>query len=558
MSLRALSLFAALLLSASCTPGAGPRPPSASQPPSGPRLTSASPMPQGPVFRTACALPKEHLRRLRRGYYPGRSPEIVAVPKTPNFFGNFTATTHSGPWNYLQKVPLVLYGPGFVKARGELRLERETTLADLAPTVAELLGTRLPQPRPGEPVAEALRERTQRRPKLVVVVVWDGGGWNVLRRWPGAWPQLERLIARGTSVEDALVGSSPSVTPAIHATVGTGAFPKQHGIVDIPLRAGTDVVGSWDGQSPTYLTTRSLADVYDLATDNRAQIAMVAEKGWHLGMIGHGAALEGADHDVAVMGDQPGLLYTNPRFYDLPEYLQNVSGYEHDVRAVDALDGEVDGLWRGHDMLSDPEDLRLTPTFSLYQNRLIEELVKREGYGRDSVTDLLFINYKQIDLVGHTWNMNAPEEQDAIRFSDRALGELVTMLDDSVGRRQWVLALTADHGQTPLTKSSEAWPIETNEMVRDIVDHFEVSEKLVQDNRPGALWLDVPYMKRRGIGLVGVSKMLLSYQASDNAIEGEPTPEQFRGQMSERVFESVFPYSWMPQLWKCAKQKAKE
>jgi len=551
MSSRVLSLLAAVVLSAGCTEKTEPQLPAAS------RLTIVSPKPQGPVFRTACALPTELLRRLRRGYYPRRSPEIVAVPEAPKFFGNFTATTHSGPWDYLQKVPLVFYGPGFIKAQGELRLEREMTLADLAPTVARLLGTRLPEPRPGQPVVEALLERPKGRPKLVVVVVWDGGGWNVLRRWPNSWPQLSRLMARGTSVQEVLVGSSPSVTPAIHATIGTGAFPEQHGIVDIPLRVGAEVVGSWDHQSPTYLATRSLADVYDHATDNRALIAMVAEKGWHLGMIGHGAELGGADHDVAVMGEAPGQLYTNPRYYDLPAYLQDVPGYEHDVRAVDASDGEVDGLWRGHDMLSDPKKLRLTPSFSLYQNRLIEELVKREGYGRDSLTDLLFTNYKQIDLVGHVWNMTAPEEQDAIRFSDRALGELVAALDAQVGRRQWVLAVTADHGQTPLTDNGSAWPIETNEVVRDVADHFEVSQRLVQGVRPGALWLDTSYMKQHGIDLVEISTMLLSYQARDNVIDEEPTPEQFRGHMREKVFEAVFPSSWMPQLWNCAKQRAK-
>jgi hypothetical protein len=363
-------------------------------------------------------------------------------------------------------------------------------------------------------------------------------------------------MARGTSVRDVLVGSSPSVTPAIHATIGTGTFPRQHGIVDIPLRSEEEVVGSWDHQAPTYLTARSFADVYDLATDNRALVAMVAERGWHLGMIGHGAALAGADRDVAVMGEAPGGLYTNERFYDLPAYLQDVPGYELDVRTIDQADGRIDGQWRGHDMLSDPEELRLTPTFALYQNRLIEELVRREGYGDDSVGDLLFTNYKQIDLVGHAWNMTAPEEKDAIRFSDRALGGLVRILDSEVGRRRWVLAVTADHGQTPLPENGEAWPIEINELVRDLVSHFNVPRQMVQENRPSALWLDLSYMERRGIELDEVSRMLLNYQAQENTIEGETVPAQFDGRLDEKVFEAVFPYAWMPQVWDCAQRKS--
>ena len=166
-------------------------------------------------------------------------------------------------------------------------------------------------------------------------------------------------MARGSSIAGVTVGSSPSVTPAIHATIGTGAFPKQHGIVDLFLRDGDEVVDSWDSSSPSYLEVRSLADVYDLSTDNRAGVAMVAEKGWHLGMIGHGAALRGADRDVAVMGDAPGdHLYTNDDFYRLPAYLTKVSGYEENVRAVDASDGTIDGLWRAHN-LDTPESRRL-------------------------------------------------------------------------------------------------------------------------------------------------------------------------------------------------------
>jgi hypothetical protein len=99
----------------------------------------------------------------------------------------------------------------------------------------------------------------------------------------------------------------------------------------------------------------------------------------------------------------------------------------------------------------------------------------------------------------------------------------------------------------------DAWPIEINELVRDIAKHFEVSNRLLQETRPGALWVDLPYMKEQGIGLEEVARMLLNYRARDNAIEGEPLPAQFEGRMSEKVFEAAFPYAWMPQVWNCAR-----
>ena len=66
--------------------------------------------------------------------------------------------------------------------------------------------------------------------------------------------------------------------------------------------------------------------------------------------------------------------------------------------------------------------------------------------GADDVPDILFTNYKQIDLVSHAESMNSPQMESVVRASDEALGDLVRILNREVGRGQWVLALTADHG----------------------------------------------------------------------------------------------------------------
>jgi hypothetical protein len=72
-----------------------------------------------PVAR-ACALPKSQLLRIWRGFDPERSEDIIIVPKEPNYIGSFAVTSHTGPWDYVQQVPLVLYGPGFIRANGQI------------------------------------------------------------------------------------------------------------------------------------------------------------------------------------------------------------------------------------------------------------------------------------------------------------------------------------------------------------------------------------------------------------------------------------------------------
>ncbi|MBA3350621.1 MAG: hypothetical protein H0T12_08715, partial [Actinobacteria bacterium] len=210
---RMMWCLAVVLAAGACTASgtsSGPSSPGASGRPQGPPEPHYTPPPIEPVteppagpFRSGCRLPLETLRRIRRGYFPGRSPDVMVVPREPNFFGAFVGQSHSGPWDYVQRVPLVFYGPGFIRSQGSLSLGREVTLADLAPTYAELLDTPAPS-NVGAPIDEVLVPEASRpgRPKLILTVVWDGGGWNVLDAWPDAWPNLARLMARGSSVED--------------------------------------------------------------------------------------------------------------------------------------------------------------------------------------------------------------------------------------------------------------------------------------------------------------------------------------------------------------------
>src|SRR5688572_2723136 len=149
----------------------------------------------------ACALPEEQLVRIQRGHHPVHSEDVTIVPLPPNYSGSFGVTSHSGPWDYLQNVPLVLYGPPHVNAAGIV--EGEVSITDVYPTVGHMTGVDLPA-RTGKLLRDAVTQKGT-RPKLIVTIVWDGVGRNVLERWPGRWPVLERLEREGTSYIDAVV-----------------------------------------------------------------------------------------------------------------------------------------------------------------------------------------------------------------------------------------------------------------------------------------------------------------------------------------------------------------
>ena len=503
-------------------------------------------------FRSACELPLEYLERIERGTFRDeRSLDLHVVPEAPHFPGNFLTTSHSGPWAYVQNVPLVFYGPGHI-SEGVTIDRGKSTLADLAPTVANLLRAPFPSDRPGQVIeGVASADPADALPRLVLQVVWDGGGWDVLETWPEAWPNLKRMMENGSSVIGTEVGSSPSVTPPIHTTMGTGAFPNGHGITNIPIRRGGEIGLAFPGGSPENLELQTLADIFDAANGNLPKVGMMAYRFFHLGMMGHGAYLPKGDKDIAVIAySEPGALRTNEDFYRLPGYLQRVGGLRRDIEITDASDGQRDGRWQGK-RLSLLRIQRHSPAWVRYQTRLLETLIREEGFGRDEMTDLLYVNFKQIDAVGHWWNMLSPATENVLRATDDALGRLEAFLDGTVGRGRWVIVLTADHGQVPGPTEMKIWPIDMKEMAADVAAGFGLArEELVRMTEPTGFFLNESTMAAASITPEQIAESILDYQVRDNADE---LPRAFNGQADRYLFAAAIPAAELPAVLDCAR-----
>jgi arylsulfatase A-like enzyme len=499
----------------------------------------------------ACGLPRSWLDAVRRGRFPARSGDIALLPRTPAYMASGSGGwSHSGPWPYLTHVPLVLYGPGIVAARGAVA--RPATLADVAPTIDSLLqGT--PANAHESPLPEVLphegRNPVGRRPRLVVTIVWDGGGWNVLRQWPRAWPNLHRIMREGVSYVRAHVGSSPTVTPSVHATLGTGSFPRRHGISGIPVRdeRGVVVDSFLGGESSRFLRLPTLAERWDLRVGNRALIGMVGYEPWHLGMIGQGAERPEGDRDDAAWLDiETNQWTTNEEHYRLPPSLPATEGLHDDLRATDSADGRVDGAWRDNAILDDPTRTEEVPGFVHYHARALRKLISEEGYGRDRTADLLFTNFKQIDRNGHYYNMASPEVRDAVVASDQALGDIVAFLDHAVGRGDYVVIVTADHGQQPDAAATAGYGIDPNEVERDIDAEFGPITRGVW---PTEVFLHREEMNKRGVSVAEVARWLAGYRLRDNTIRPDVVlTGTGRFEPGDRIFAMAIPSDVLARL----------
>jgi predicted AlkP superfamily pyrophosphatase or phosphodiesterase len=98
-------------------------------------------------------IPSLHLEMIRNVYQPNRSGDLYVIFNAGWFEGRSRGTTHGTMYAYDTHVPLLFYGWG-IKPGQTLR---RTAIADIAPTVAALLGILEPSGTIGAPIEEVLK-----------------------------------------------------------------------------------------------------------------------------------------------------------------------------------------------------------------------------------------------------------------------------------------------------------------------------------------------------------------------------------------------------------------
>ena len=508
-----------------------------------------------PITR-GCGLSPAYLKRIERGHHPVRSEDVTMVPDEPNFVGTFLVTSHSGPWDYIQGIPLALYGPGHISAAGEV--SDKVTLADIFPTMGEVLGIRLPD-NEGTVLPGALPETASQPPKLVMEIVWDGAGKETLDKWPDAWPNLRRLMDEGVSYDNAIVGSSPTITTAAHSTIATGWWPRAHGITGNDLRtASGSIEGAFGNYSPQQLKRPTLGDVFDRRLDNQPRVGLLGWVRWHVGFLSHGTQRRGGDKDqMALIHYDDGVeIKGNDRYFEVPQGLTSAADIDEELDALDREDGAVDDKWLGNDIRLNDYTwwTDSNPAWVRYQTAVALEMLRDYEYGRDSVPDLFLTNFKMTDLAGHRWGMDSPETEQVLKAQDEALGRILGYLRRKV--QDFVVVLTADHGAAPLATSTGAWPIYQQELIRDVDRHFAVpeDESLIADTAVYGLYLDRANAERFGVTASDVSWFLNGYTIADNWAE-EDLPEDYEDRGDEFVFSAVFPSGDIDDIVECAASK---
>ena len=96
---------------------------------------------------------------------------------------------------------------------------------------------------------------------------------------------------------------------------------------------------------------------------------------------------------LAGYDQQTGGWKTNTDCFRLPAYLQD--------RNVGSL-RPADGAWMGH-RIDSPASVRYSAVFPVFEADAMTAMIEREPVGDDDVADLILLNYKGADFVGHRY-----------------------------------------------------------------------------------------------------------------------------------------------------------
>jgi hypothetical protein len=92
------------------------------------------------------------------------------------------------------------------------------------------------------------------------------------------------------------------------------------------------------------------------------------------------------------------------------------------------------------------EVIRTTPFGNTLTKDFALAAIQNENLGKSPKTDFLTISFSSTDYVGHSFGPNSIEIEDTYLRLDKDIAEILTSLDNTLGKDNYLVFLSADHG----------------------------------------------------------------------------------------------------------------
>lgn len=330
------------------------------------------------------------------------------------------------------------------------------------------------------------------RPRLVVLLMVDQMRGDYVDKYRHQWNGgLRRLLTDGAWFRQADYPYVNTVTCAGHASVATGALPSVHGMVmntwwdrvrgrvvacaddptAIDLSYGEQVDAP--GESPASLLVPTLADelraqsapssrVVSLSLKARSALTMGGQRpdavAW---VVDQGAWVTSTAFPQGLSPEIAEYIDAHPVEHQLWSTWNRAlpkASYTHEEQAI----GARADAWQKTfpHTIQTWEDWQTSPLSDEYLANMALHVASRMKLGAPNRTDMLAISFSALDLVGHIYGPESHEIQDVLVRLDRTLGVLLNGLDALVGRGNYVVALSADHGLAPTPERVQSYGLD--------------------------------------------------------------------------------------------------
>ncbi len=327
------------------------------------------------------------------------------------------------------------------------------------------------------------------KPKLVIGIVVDQMRYDYLTKFESRYGEggFKKLMNEGYNCKNHHFNYMPTYTGPGHASIYTGTAPENHGIIannwydkfigekvycvqDSSVTAlGT--TSDKESMSPHRMLSTTFADANRLHTQFKGKTIGISIKD-------RGAVLPAghtANHAFWFRGKGEGA-WVSSTYYgkELPKWVttfnteKSVDNYVKEWNTLYPIAtymssgsdlNDYEHGFEGKETATFPYDLKALKAanegydilkYTPYGNAIVTdfalEALKNEKLGSDEITDVLTVSYSSTDYIGHNFGVNSVEVEDTYLRLDKELERLFSALDKQVGKGQYTVFLTADHG----------------------------------------------------------------------------------------------------------------
>ena len=425
-------------------------------------------------------------------------------------------------------------------------------------------------------------------PKLMVGIVVDQMCYEYLYRFRDHYTEggFKRLMNEGTNCRTTHYNYVPTYTGPGHASIYTGTTPSNHGIVanDWLDRVANSTVNCVEDQtvqtvgsdskkgmfSPARLKVNTITDQLKLERPASKVIAMSIKN--------RGAILPGGHlSDGTYWFDSKSGDFITSTFYkqELPQWVADFnkknlpeksmkqvwntffpieryvesgpdnSPYEH------LLPGKTEPVFP-YDLskMSTKETVydlfTCTPFANTFLTDFAIQALHAEKMGQNGATDMLCISYSSTDIIGHEFGPQSKEIQDTYIRLDRELERLLNELDNTLGKGNYTLFLTADHAVVPVPqllvdKKLAGGYVFLSEAVKqlktDVTDTFGADLIVAEENLN--IYLDRTLIRERGLKYDEVCRFVKEHIREWKGVKNVYTSGELQTGSGDKWFEMI-------------------